>query len=59
MSVAKTSMVIAAVLAGIYGIGARKSATELSEIQHLPLTNAKRSAQGIRGRALARQRVRR
>jgi len=42
MSVSKTTMVIAAVLAGVYGIGARKSATELSEIQHLPLSNAKR-----------------
>jgi len=49
MSVTKTTMVIAAVLAGIYGIGARKIVTELSEIQDLPLSDAKRPRRASAG----------
>ncbi|HET6322827.1 MAG TPA: hypothetical protein VFF87_12305 [Hyphomicrobium sp.] len=45
----KTTMVIAAVLASVYGIGARKIATELAEIHDLPLSNAKRPRRASAG----------
>lgn len=39
----KTTMMIAALLAGIFGIGARKSAVEMSEVPTVPQNSGKRA----------------
>ncbi|MBI1650659.1 hypothetical protein [Hyphomicrobium sulfonivorans] len=39
----KTAMMIAAILAGVFGIGARKSAVELSEVPTVPQNSGSRT----------------